>query len=293
MGLDKKSGFKRRFIQVLSTLIGNSNLKGFAESNIYKGDSKALCAPFLNCYSCPGAVAGCPIGSFQAVAGSMKYNISFYVLGTMMTFGILMGRLICGFLCPFGFIQDLLHKIPSPKFKVAQPLKYLKYVFLFGVVLLLPIIFADDLGMADPYFCKYICPAGTLEAGVFLVAGNPYLQEAIGLLFYWKIGLSLLFVLSSVLVYRGFCKVVCPLGAFYALFNRWSFYRYQIDMSKCIGCGKCKNTCKMDVDPVKNANHPECIRCGECIGVCPTKAIASNLKLVKKPVKQGGETVES
>lgn len=282
--MDKQIIKRRRFIQAMSTLIGNSNFKGFAESNIYKGDSKAICAPFLNCYSCPGAIAGCPIGSLQAVMGSMKYNISFYVLGTMITFGVLMGRFICGFLCPFGFLQDILYKIPTRKFKVHPYLKKLKYVFLFGVVILLPVLLADDLGMADPYFCKYICPAGTLEAGIFLVAGNKYLGAAIGILYYWKLLLAAVFIITAILIYRSFCKVICPLGAFYALFNKWSFYRYNIDISSCIKCGKCKTVCKMDVDPTKNPNDAECIRCGDCIKICPTNSIYTTLDSKKHKV---------
>lgn len=267
----------RRIIQILTAIGANPYFSNFVNAKIHKGSSKAVCAPFLNCYSCPGAALGCPIGSVQAVLGSMRYKFSFYVFGMIALFGILFGRFICGFLCPFGFLQDLLYKIPTPKFKVPKILTYIKYPILLFFVVLFPIFLTNDVGMGDPFFCKYLCPAGTLEGGIVLVAGNPGLQATIGLLYYWKLGLVGMFIISSIFFYRPFCKVLCPLGAFYAFFNRISFYQLELSKDKCIGCGKCTRTCKMQVNPVENINSKECIRCGECIEVCPTNAIKSNI----------------
>lgn len=277
-------GVRRRIIQILTAIGSNSYFEGFVNATIYKGKSKAVCAPFLNCYSCPGARLGCPIGSLQAVMGNMRYKFSFYVIGFMMLMGILLGRLICGILCPFGFIQDMLYKIPTPKFKVPKILKFTKYLILIFFVILFPILLTNDLGMGDPYFCKYLCPAGTLEGGIVLVSSNPGLQQSVGWLFNWKLFLVGAFILSSIFFYRPFCKVICPLGAFYALFNKISFYKLEVNDELCINCGKCSRTCKMDVDPSKTPNHSECIRCGECISACPTKAITTNLKKLKKPL---------
>ena len=106
---------KKNIIQALATLATNANLKGFFEGKIYTGNTKVACVPGLNCYSCPGAVGSCPIGSLQAVIGSKKFSISYYVFGIMILIGALLGRLVCGLLCPFGFVQDLLYKIQSFK----------------------------------------------------------------------------------------------------------------------------------------------------------------------------------
>ena len=111
---------KKNIIQALATLATNANLKGFFEGKIYTGNTKVACVPGLNCYSCPGAVGSCPIGSLQAVIGSKKFSISYYVFGIMILIGALLGRLVCGLLCPFGFVQDLLYKIPTPKFKICN-----------------------------------------------------------------------------------------------------------------------------------------------------------------------------
>ena len=130
-----------------------------------------MCVPGLNCYSCPAATGACPIGAFQAVVGSSKFKFTYYITGFFILLGVLLGRFICGFLCPFGWFQDLLHKIPGKKFSTAKmkPLRYLKYVILVVFVILLPAFVTNSLGMGDPFFCKYICPQGVLEGALPLV----------------------------------------------------------------------------------------------------------------------------
>jgi len=274
---------KRRVTQILATLITNSNIKGFLKSNIYKGNLKKICVPGLNCYSCPGAMGSCPIGSMQAVIGSIKYNFSLYVFGFMSLIGVIFGRFICGWLCPFGLIQDLLYKIPSYKIevntKVNNILKYLKYVILLVFVILLPIFLVDEFGMSPPYFCQYICPVGTLEGGIPLVLMNKSLRGAIGFLFAWKIFILVGIIVASIFIYRPFCTFICPLGAFYGLFNRISFYKYKVDKDKCTSCKACVKKCNMNIEVYKKPNSTECIRCGECIKGCPTKAINKEISI--------------
>lgn len=268
---------QRRIIQCVSAVLMNANIAGFGKGKIYTGRSKNLCLPILNCYSCPGALGACPIGSLQVSAGCSTYGISFYVLGFLALMGILFGRLLCGFLCPFGLIQDLLYKVPLPKFKIPTKLdrimRFGKYLTLFFLVLLLPFLAADSYGSTIPYFCKYLCPAGTLEGGIPLISMNKALQNTIGGLFSWKMFVLIIVIVSSMIIHRPFCKYLCPLGAFYSLFNRFSFYRYYIERSKCTNCGKCSKVCPMNVNPVKTPNNAECIRCGTCKNQCPQNAI--------------------
>lgn len=269
--------FQRTIIQCLSTILMNANIAGFWQGKIYTGKSKNVCVPVLNCYSCPGALGACPIGSLQVSAGCSVYGISFYVLGFMALMGVLLGRLLCAFICPFGFIQDLLHKIPLPQLSIPPKLdrfmRYGKYLVLAILVLLLPLLAADSYGSTIPYFCKYLCPAGTLEAGIPLVSMNKPLQAVIGRLFAWKMLVLAVVLFCSMRIYRPFCKYLCPLGAFYALFNHFSFYRYYIDRNKCTNCGICSQVCPMNVHPVKTPNHAECIRCGICKNSCTQHAI--------------------
>ena len=172
----------RGWIQAGATLLTNIHLPNFFKGEIYQGKGKAVCVPGLNCYSCPAASGACPIGSFQAVVGSSKYKFSYYITGFLILLGVLLGRFICGFLCPFGWLQDLLHKVPTKKFstKKLKPLTYIKYAVLLLAVVLLPVLIVNDLGMGDPYFCKYICPQGVLEGALPLSAVNEGIRSALG-----------------------------------------------------------------------------------------------------------------
>ena len=268
---------KKNIIQALATLATNANLKGFFEGKIYTGNTKVACVPGLNCYSCPGAVGSCPIGSLQAVIGSKKFSISYYVLGIMILIGALLGRLVCGLLCPFGFVQDLLYKIPTPKFKIPEkidrPLRYLKYAILLVFVILLPMFLTNQFGLGAPYFCKLICPAGTLGGALPLLATNEGLRSTIGFLFFWKLSILIVIVALSIFTYRPFCKYICPLGAFYSFFNKIGFYKMEFVPDKCVNCGLCEKSCKMDINVRANPNSLECIRCGACTAACRHDAL--------------------
>ena len=285
----KKNGRLRSFIQLGFALLLNGFAAGFAGGKIFTGKSKAFCVPVLNCYSCPGALGSCPIGSLQTLIGSGHGRFPFYVLGTMMLFGVVFGRLLCGFVCPFGFIQDLLAKIPVKKLavpkKIAKPLRYLKYIILLLFVVVLPLFAKDANGGAVPWFCKYICPAGTLEGGIPLILSNESLRQLAGALFGWKAAVLAVVLILSIFIRRVFCRYLCPLGAFYALFNSYSFYRMSLDESKCTGCGKCESVCPMAVEVTKSINSGECIRCGKCKHNCPVHAISSGFSAPKEKEK--------
>lgn len=275
-------------IQFLATLLTNIHLPNFFKGKIYQGSGKTVCVPGLNCYSCPGAAGSCPIGALQAVVGSSKFRFSYYITGFLILLGVLLGRFICGFLCPFGWFQDLLHKIPGKKFstKKLRPLRYIKYAVLLIMVLILPAVITNSAGMGNPFFCKYLCPQGVLEGAIPLALADSGIRSALGSLFAWKSVVLITVIVLSILFYRPFCKWICPLGAFYSFFNRVSLFQMQVDESKCIACGKCRKACKMDVDVTQSPNHPECIRCGACIHACPTQAVCYHYGFTTNKTKQ-------
>ena len=262
---------RRRIIQVYAALLTNANLKGFVEGQIYTGNTKKLCTPGLNCYSCPGAVVACPLGALQNSLGSSGTTTPYYIIGIIALFGLALGRTICGFLCPFGFFQELLYKVRTPKVKKSvytRLLSYLKYVFLIVLVIAVPLIYHNV-----PGFCKYICPAGTFggAGGLLSNVGNSDLYAMLGYLFSWKSILLVVCIVACVFIYRAFCRFICPLGAIYGFFNKVALLGVKLDKSQCIDCGACIAHCKMDI---KHVGDHECINCGECISVCPTKAIS-------------------
>ncbi len=272
---------RQRVIQLVSAALCNGYAVGFQKGRIFTGGSKAVCVPVLNCYSCPGALGACPIGALQTALGT-KRHFPFYVLGTLMLFGVLLGRAVCGLLCPFGLVQDLLYKLPVPKLRVPRrldrPARYFKYVVLAVLVVLLPALAVTEAGIASPYFCQYLCPAGTLGGGIPLLLADPMLRQAAGALFRWKVVILVVILAVSAGICRPFCKYLCPLGAFYSVFNRFSFYQMDLDKRKCVDCKQCEKTCPMNVQVTQDINSLECIRCGACKTVCPTGAISSAFK---------------
>lgn len=266
---------KRRLIQVYAALLFNANLKGYITGYIYKGDLKNVCTPGLNCYSCPGASGACPLGALQNSLASSGKTAPYYVFGIIMLYGLMFGRWICGFLCPFGLIQELFHKIPTPKIKkgrITRILSFFKYVVLVFFVILLPLAYAFR-NFPLPGFCKYICPAGTLEGAMGLLSNrvNESYLRMLGPLFTWKFLLMISILVACVFIFRFFCRFLCPLGALYGLFNKISLVGVKLDRAGCTDCGLCVGKCKMDI---KHVGDAECIQCGECVGVCPTKAIS-------------------
>ena len=270
-------------IQLGATLVSNPFFLNFVQGKIFRGKLKGVCVPGLNCYSCPAAAASCPIGAVQAVIGSSKFQFAYYVVGLLLLFGVLLGRVVCGFLCPFGWFQELLHKIPTKKYstKRLHILTYLKYVILLLFVIVLPMTLVNEVGMGDPFFCKYICPAG-----IPLSLADPGIRASLGALFTWKSCILLGVVVLSVFFYRPFCKWLCPLGAFYGLCNKISMYRLEVDADKCTACGACSRACKMDVDVFRTPNHAECIRCGDCMASCPHQAIIKSFGCKKTSTKE-------
>lgn len=276
-GKKKKRPSLRLLIQVLWTALTNGYLFGFFKGKIYTGKTKAICVPGLNCYSCPGALGSCPIGALQATLDARQYHMAFYVLGFLMFFGSLFGRFVCGFLCPFGLVQDLLYKIPFPYKRKNMPghqvLQYLKVVVLLVLVLLLPSVIVDQTGGGSPWFCEFLCPSGTLFGAVPLVSANPSLQQAVSWRFVMKMTILAILLLGSIMYYRPFCKYLCPLGVLYGLFNPIAFYRFAVDSEKCTKCGACQKACRMDIPVYLQPNSMNCIRCGDCKRACPTGAI--------------------
>ena len=276
MDKQKRRPGTRRLVQLYAALLYNANLKGFITGRIYSGEGKAVCVPGFNCYSCPGAIASCPLGSLQNALNASGHTAPWYMLGILALFGVILGRTICGWICPLGLIQELLHKIPTPKIRksrVTRALSYLKYVFLAVFAVALPIWYGVGKGLIVPAFCKYICPAGTLEGAV------GYLQHPANSTSFWQLGplftnkwvIMSVIGLLCVFCYRTFCRFICPLGAIYGFFNRFSLTGMRVNPDRCNGCGLCVSKCPMDV---KHVGDHECISCGKCVGNCAQGAIS-------------------
>ncbi len=256
---------RRLGTQLISAVVANS---GLAAPGLLPG-LKACSYPFFNCYACPLAIGACPIGTIQHFA--IIRRVPLLVVGFLGVVGSIWGRMSCAWLCPFGFVQDLLHRIPWPRRKLQVDTRrwsWVKYVVLAVLFLVIPYI------TLEPWFCK-LCPAGTLEAGLPWVALSGTLRGLIGPIFWVKIAILAAFVLASVLLSRPFCRFACPLGATYGLANRWSRVQIEVDHDKCTSCGKCDKSCPMGLRPYLDVKSTDCIRCEECLGTCEHLKITS------------------
>lgn len=250
----------RRIVQICSFFAINNHFHKF----IYQGALKSFCLPGLNCYACPLARFSCPMGSFQHFIAIKQFP--FYVLGFISSIGILGGRFACGFLCPFGFFQEILYKIKTIKVKMPKIFSYIKYIILVGVAIII-VWFTGEA-----WFCK-LCPAGTIEGGIPRLGFYPDDRGLIGSLFYMKYTILLLVIVGAVFIKRVFCRVLCPLGAFWGALNYVSFLRLSVNLEKCNKCGICHKVCPMDVKISEREENFDCIRCMRCKTLCPQDAI--------------------
>ena len=272
---------KRKIVQFLFAIANNGYFLFPFTRSIYQGKLKYFCSPGLNCYSCPASVFACPIGVIQNFLSTLrfsfemaKYQLGFSVIGFLGIIGSIGGRIVCGWVCPFGLIQETFYKIPTKKIKLKiKLLPYLKYVVLILSVIIFPLLLVDKFGYGEAYFCRYLCPAGTLEAGLTLPFLIPSLQKLIGWIYFYKLTVLFILIVFFIISKRPFCRFLCPLGAIYSLFNKFSYLKLNINREKCIHCMICEEVCPMELSLEKIPDTTDCIRCFNCVKICPVKAI--------------------
>ena len=284
-------GRLRKLIQTAAVFLTNSSFGFLLTRKIYQGPLKSICVPGLNRYSCPAATFACPLGSLQFIFASIRpslasarLHVGSFIIGFLGTIGMLAGRFPCGWLCPFGLLQEILYKIRSPKIKLPKFLNYGKYLFLGLFVVILPLTVLDAFGYGSTWFCKYVCPAGTLEAGIPLLLMDPSLRNLIGVLFYHKLAILIILTVFMVLSRRPFCRTICPLGAIYSFFNKISIVRMKFIEENCVRCNQCLRDCPMELKFYEGANQLNCIRCFKCYtDSCRYRAIQIEIVGLKHP----------
>jgi len=217
-----------------------------------------MCSPVFHCYACPLSTFACPIGVIAQF--SALHLFPFVAIGLLIVVGCVFGSLVCGWACPFGFLQDLLAKIPTPKLELPDLAGYIRFVVLIVAVLIVPYLF----GEGHPLFVCRICPAGALEAAVPNMVSEAFAGEPITWPNALKLTVLALFLIAVLFVRRPWCRILCPLGALFALFNRLSVFYLKFDAEKCTNCEKCHNLCKFGGQPEVSVDHSRCLRCLEC-----------------------------
>jgi len=268
---------KRRIVQVLSLILLNTNFRGMG--------TETVCIPVMNCEACAWAWMGCPIGMIGSNLAFREWPI--FVLISTLILGAVLGRFFCGWVCPMGLLQDMIHKIPSIKFKLPSWTKWIKYAFLLITVFIFGYMFGKEPEVSPFYFCN-LCPTAAIQ----VVIPDMLLYQDFSLDFARSLRLGILIVVLvlSLGVHRGFCKVMCPIGALIAITNKFSFLSLKLNKHSCISCGKCDTKCPMDVEVMDSPDKTgrainrstECIECLTCEQTCPVNAINNNSHILKK-----------
>ncbi len=219
----------------------------------------------LNCHSCPAASFACPLGAIQHFV--TRQRVPLYTLGVVWLAGALIGRASCGWFCPFGWFQELLYRIPVPKWRLRNRFNWSRYVVLALLVVAIPLL------SREPWFCK-LCPAGLLEAGIPVVLLSDPVRALIGPFYWLKMAMLVAFLSWMMVTQRAFCRWVCPLGALWSPFNPVSSFRLQVELGACNQCGQCQQVCPVDIQVCEDPNSGACIRCLACLRACPTQCIS-------------------
>ena len=235
------------------------------------------------------------MGAVQNFMASIRYtgvssfpHVGAIVVGYLGFIGTLVGRLPCGWLCPFGFIQDLIYKIRSRKFSLWRPLRWVKYGVLALLVVILPLWLVDHSGLGHPWFCKLLCPAGTLEGALPMLALKPNLWANLGFFFWNKFTILIIIISLAIFISRPFCRILCPLGAFYSLFTRMTLVRLEFIEGNCVECGSCVRKCPTGVKPHQEFDSRECIMCLKCVDACQFRALQFGIRRPPAPQKKRG-----
>lgn len=274
----------RRYTQLAAAVAANPWIVYFRNGGIYRGNGKGVCLPGMNCYACPLALYSCPIGAMQHSLAVRSAGAMLYVFGTIAAVGAVVGRMPCGWICPFGLLQDVAYKVPLPKLRLPRWAGYFKYASLVVLAVALP------LATRSHWFSR-LCPVGTLQGGIPLQAfppGNvPSFALRPGVFFWLKIAILAVFLLWMMVTRRPFCRTACPLGALWSLFNPFSLYRMNVDGSACTSCGRCREVCPVDICVAETPNSPECIRCLDCVKACPAGCIGSGFTAWRETAGSG------
>jgi ferredoxin-type protein NapH len=252
-------GSKRKITQVLALIVFNLGFFRILKTGF-------LC-PSLYCYGCPFALFACPIGVLQNFVTFRQ--VPFFTFGSLGVYGMLLGRVFCGWACPFGALHDLVGYLKGEKSVKTPRCWYIKYIVLF-VVLALAWITLDTV------FCKF-CPSGSLFAAIPFFILHP--NSSLGTFFYVHILTLIATLILAYLVAHFWCRYLCPLGAIHGIFNKVSLLNIRFDEKKCTKCEVCLEVCPMGIDKVDDiGSSTDCTMCGRCVDKCPEKALSFVVK---------------
>lgn len=185
------------------------------------------------------------------------------------------GPIFCGWLCPAGGFSEFLSSLLPDKYKIdwkkRVPIVPVRYGFFVGF------LFSVLLGFGVP--CAY-CNYYALELFTVFLHTGELLSVSVSLLATFI--LCFIFLGLFTKGGRGYCNLLCPVGALCSMFHIAGKYlpgpfKMRVDQNHCVGCGLCAKQCPMRAIALKNKKASidisHCIVCGQCAHNCPKKAI--------------------
>ncbi|TET65181.1 4Fe-4S binding protein [Candidatus Bathyarchaeota archaeon] len=278
----------RRVVQFLSFM--------FLSAIIFNLGALPLLLPVLWTWGIQPNTAGDAFTALQFML--YKAVFPWIAIASFVTIGILLGKSFCGWVCPFGFIQDLIGFIKRKKTKISprthESMIYIKYAILIITLFVSVTFSASKLMKTSSGYEKALgifaeAPFTTLSPAETLFTTLPkmimdFRNVALEVTSLSPLFWVQLFIMAGVLVFsaytpRGWCKYFCPHGAIMAVMNKFSFLGLHRDLVKCVKgeCRLCVEACPMNVRildlPWEKFSDPECIYCLKCVDVCPSKAV--------------------
>jgi ferredoxin len=217
----------------------------------------------LNCQACELAWVGCPVGMMQQFV--INRQLPFYIFGVFLIFGATLGRTVCGWLCPFGLILDVVNKACIHKYEPPNWLRAFKYVYVIGLVILAIITLTI-------FYCRYFCFGAVLGIFPYWLTWNTVSWVWL----FYHLGVFAAYITFSYYTHgRAWCRYFCPLGGMLGLFAPFSMIKVRHDWKWCTDCKECVRICPMGVDPRKQdlMFKMECINCGRCITACKSGSL--------------------
>lgn len=217
-----------------------------------------------------------PFAALQIAAASLSFDPSWLIgaLPVLLFYGLIRGRVFCGWVCPVGLVSELVDWIAG-KLKIKRvetPMPRYAKVIVAAVALVLSAI----TGVAA---FEVINPISAINKA--LVLGS-----SVGV---WV--LAAIVVVELLWTRRVWCRSICPLGGFYEVLGKVGLVNVRMEHEKCTQCGLCKRKCLADpailddviagTDCIVRAG--DCMACGSCVEACPTKALAMKAGRPGKP----------
>lgn len=220
---------------------------------------------------------------FESLVASKDFTTTAFI-AVLPIIGIylIFGRAFCGWVCPMDFLYEMVDKIRGNRqWAIGDRVKNISPKIGYGIAGVLLIVSAL---VNIPFFTNYISHLTNffrmLTGGVFFVLDLPVEPSVL----VFSMGVIFVLLFLEYLFPRLWCRVLCPVGKTYGLFNKISLLKLKFVEGECGQCNLCEQVCYMNVKIARHIDKPSlrdinCIYCGRCVEGCETKGRLIKMKI--------------